>query len=348
MAVYSTDKGFGVDWRDEFGRRHRKYVGTEQAARRMDEQLRTSANQAKNAMKNYSAGEAVDLLTARDLYIAHAPLGTVSKAWQSERLGRLAKYIGNIAIAELTPKRLDEFAIVRRQDLAPSSLARELGLIKTFCAWLARNWYIASSPAEHLQTNLPRKSAGRALTYAEELAVLSCCTDRIRAKLLLSIDAGLRRGECNATRANHLNLSQGTITTFSTKTRNFRTIPLTPRLQNALDTIATGLAGDALLFAFGGREVKKGADVLKRIRNKSRVNFRFHDLRHTFATRLAEVATNPAIVRDLLGHSPRTTTDLYIHPPMQECAEAILLMAERTALGIQSAFYSLNNTEKTD
>ncbi len=76
--------------------------------------------------------------------------------------------------------------------------------------------------------------------------------------------------------------------------------------------------------------MKKGGDVLKRIRNKSHVNFRYHDLRHTYATRLAEVASNPAITQYLLGHSPRTTTDLYIHPTLSECADAILRMAETT------------------
>jgi integrase len=345
MAVYATGKGYGVDWRDEFGRRHRKYVGTNQAAHRMDDQLRTSAKQMAATMKNYRAGEAVDLLTARDLYIAHAPLGQVSKAWQSERLGRLAKYVGNIAIAELTPKRLDEYAAARAQELSPQSLARELGLVKTLCAWLARNWYIAASPAEHLQTNLPKRSAGRCLTYAEESAVLACCTDRIRIKLMLAIDAGLRRGECNAVRANHINGSAGTITTFSTKTRTFRTIPLTPRLQVELNTLASGLAPDALLFAFGGREVKKGGDVLKRVRNKSRVNFRFHDLRHTFATRLAEVAGKGEIVRELLGHtivrdllgnSARSTTDLYLHLNEQKAADAIMDMAATTQAALRA------------
>jgi integrase len=232
---------------------------------------------------------------------------------------------------DLTPQRLDQYVLARSRQLAPPSLARECQLIKTMCAWLVRNWYIPTSPADHLDSKLPRRSAGRALSYAEELAILACCTDRIRAKLMLAIDAGLRRGECNAVRANHINHTEGTITAFSTKTRTFRTIPLTPRLAVALDKCSAALAPDAFLFAFGGRQVKNGADVLKHIRNKSRVSFRFHDLRHTFATRLAEVATNPAIVRDLLGHAPRSTTDLYLHPPMAECTEAIMRMAEKTS-----------------
>jgi len=337
MAVYATGKGFGVDWRDEFGRRHRKFVGTEQAARRMDAQLHQHSDQLRNSLKNYRSGEAVDLLTARDLYIAHAPLAEVTKAHQSERLGRLAKYLGNISISNLTPMLLDTYVAQRRLELSPSSLAHECGLIKVLCAWLARNWYIPASPAEHLVSNFPRRSSGRALSYQEESQVLACCTDRIRVKLILAIDAGLRRGECNATRANHVNQQAGTITTFSTKTRTHRTIPLTPRLQRELLGISEGLAPDSLLFSFGGREVKKGGDVLKRIRNKARVNFRFHDLRHTFATRLSTATANPAVIRDLLGHAPRTSTDLYLHPPLAECAEAILKMAEETMAGLRLA-----------
>ena len=134
--------------------------------------------------------------------------------------------------------------------------------------------------------------------------MLRVCTARIRAKLLTAIDAGLRVGECNAVRVNHLNLEAGTLLVWSTKTRTDRIIPLTPRLQMALATLAELRAPDALLFAYGGSQVKKGSDVLKKLRPKAGVQFRFHDLRHTFASRLSEVAQPPSIVRVLLGFTP--------------------------------------------
>ena len=91
--------------------------------------------------------------------------------------------------------------------------------------------------------------------------------------------------------------------------------------------------------------MKKGGDVLKRVRNKSRVNFRFHDLRHTFATRLAEVAGKGEIVRELLGHtivrdllgnSARSTTDLYLHLNEQKAADAIMDMAATTQAALRA------------
>jgi len=40
----------------------------------------------------------------------------------------------------------------------------------------------------------------------------------------------------------------------------------------------------------------------------------FHDLRHTYATRLFELGENPKTVSELLGHANvSTTSDIYIH-----------------------------------
>ena len=40
MAIYRTKSGYGVDWRDAFNQRHRKFVGTLQAAETMLARLR--------------------------------------------------------------------------------------------------------------------------------------------------------------------------------------------------------------------------------------------------------------------------------------------------------------------
>jgi site-specific recombinase XerD len=41
---------------------------------------------------------------------------------------------------------------------------------------------------------------------------------------------------------------------------------------------------------------------------------RFHDLRHTFATRLVHAGVDIITLKDLLGHTKITTTARYTHP----------------------------------
>ena len=42
-------------------------------------------------------------------------------------------------------------------------------------------------------------------------------------------------------------------------------------------------------------------------------NFRFHDLRHTAGTRLAEAGVDAFTIKDILGHASIQTSAIYVH-----------------------------------
>ena len=59
-------------------------------------------------------------------------------------------------------------------------------------------------------------------------------------------------------------------------------------------------------------------------------NFRFHDLRHTVATRLVEKGIDLTVVQEILGHSQVTTTQRYTHPVPQRKLDAINVLNNYT------------------
>lgn len=58
-------------------------------------------------------------------------------------------------------------------------------------------------------------------------------------------------------------------------------------------------------------------------------NFRFHDLRHTVGTRLAQANVPVPVIKELLAHSDVKTTMRYIHTVSQEMESAMAILSKK-------------------
>jgi integrase len=63
------------------------------------------------------------------------------------------------------------------------------------------------------------------------------------------------------------------------------------------------------------------------VRDADLEDFRFHDLRHSFASRLNAACADPYIIRDLLGHSTTTMSGDYTHTSFERRRQAIADMS---------------------
>ena len=244
-------------------------------------------------------------------------------------------------IADLTPLLLQKWSAKRSTEVSPYTLACDHLLIRRWMDSLVRNGFLPANPASGLDTRCPKPRPGVCLSHEQEAKLLASVTERIRLKLILALDTGARLGELHALRKNHFAAAENVLTIWSSKTRTLRHVPLTARARLACTQLAAGCAPDALLFTYGSRPVKKGSDFLKKLWPRVGFRFRFHDLRHTFATRLAAAWPNPFVVSALLGHASRAamtvlhhvalsqTTTRYVHLQLDELRKAIAAMEVR-------------------
>lgn len=162
-----------------------------------------------------------------------------------------------------------------------------------------------------------------------ELPALGDYTDHLSPVVRLALQTGLRRGELFNLRWRDVDLRRAVLTVRGdgTKSGHTRHVPLNATAIKALETWKgeTTPAGDALLFP--GEDGKPLADIKKGwgalVTAAALTDFRFHDLRHTFASKLVMAGVDLNTVRELLGHADIKMTLRYAHLAPEAKAAAV-------------------------
>jgi len=155
--------------------------------------------------------------------------------------------------------------------------------------------------------------------------------DHLKPMILLSMNTGMRRGEVFKLTWQNVNFDtrQLTVTGQTTKSGKTRYIPLNKEALDILEKWRLQRNSNSKLV-FSNKDgtqfttLKKGwAGILKAADVQ---DFRWHDLRHHFASRLVMAGVNLNTVRELLGHSSYAMTLRYAHLSDGHKAEAVELL----------------------
>jgi site-specific recombinase XerD len=165
-------------------------------------------------------------------------------------------------------------------------------------------------------------------------------TDHVKPLILLSINTGCRRGELFDLTWENIDLDRRilTVTGATAKSRRTRHIPLNREASSVLlNWRAQSEEQSGLVFINeqGKRFDRANSSWRRLLKDAQITGFRWHDMRHHFASRLAMGGVDLSTIRELLGHSDYSMTLRYAHlaPKFKLKAVEVLDMARETAMG---------------
>ena len=216
--------------------------------------------------------------------------------------------------------RIDALALKRFQrellgrGLAQSTVDRHFAMYKA--AWKYR--FGDHGPFKQVRLFRPDNTVVRWLTAAEEAALLRSCQRSANAELygivVMAINTGLRSRNITGLRWDQIDFDSAIVTVTQKGSRRL-TIPLNAQVMAVLRSRKRDsdfvFRNPLTMSAYDGVP-RKVWDRAKREAGINRV-FRFHDLRHHFATKVATVAGSLGVVRDLMGHSDLSISSKYLH-----------------------------------
>ena len=264
---------------------------------------------------------------------------------------------------EITPWLVEKWrAGERKRGKAPSTINRDLTALKAALS-KAVDWEIIKTHPLHKVKPIKLDKQGKVRYLSQDevenlRAALACRDDRVKQArergnawrqergypampsiaqhtyadhltpmVLLSLNTGLRRGEVFNLTWDHVNFQTRIVTVDGkgTKTRQTRHIPLNDEACIVLKAWRAQSTSEG--FVFPGKNGHRLDNVRKAwagvLQEAGITGFRWHDLRHDFASKLVMAGVPLNTVRDLLGHSTMTMTLRYAHLAPDHKAEAV-------------------------
>lgn len=157
----------------------------------------------------------------------------------------------------------------------------------------------------------------RFLTDDEEANLLSTCGEALRAIVIAALNTGFRRGELLSLSWRDVDFEHGLVTVQAAyaKNRERRSIPMNRKLRELLETLKAEASGSSHVFLNNQREPYKLVSTVfdEAIQRAGIEDFHFHDLRHTFASRLVMAGVDLRTVQVLMGHKTINMTLRHAH-----------------------------------
>lgn len=238
----------------------------------------------------------------------------------------LLPFFSEVTVLRMTKSLAEDFRRQRHagKSIKEATINRDLSVLRHILYWGVDEQLLTANPLARLKMARERRTRQQVLSVAEEQLLLGAATDHLLAMIVMALDTGMRRGEITSQRWEDVDFPRKLLFVTHSKTPEgeSREIPLSTRLHEYL---VTRRQEQGLVINYQGQGVR----IIKRswktaLEHAGIRHIRFHDLRHTFNTRLMEAGVLQEIRMALMGHSPGSKVHAtYTHIELPAKREAI-------------------------
>ena len=239
-------------------------------------------------------------------------------------LRNMMPYFKGKRLETIHPFAIETFKIKRRKEVKPASVNRELACLKHMFNMAIKWGYAEKNPVKEVKLFKENNERLRYLSAEEEDALIEACAPHLRPIVIVALNTGMRKGEIFGLQWKLVDFRNRTIRIEKSKNNESRIIPMNELIFEVLRKQRKLNKKEYIFVNKNGKpytDVKHSfASALKRAGIR---DFRFHDLRHTFASNLVMSGADIVTVKELLGHKSIKMTMRYSHLSQQHKKEIV-------------------------
>jgi len=271
------------------------------------------------------------------------------KSWKRDEISlkSLRPFFKGKTLQQIGPDLIEGYKAKRKTDVTQrktkvkeATINREIALMKTIFNKAVEWGRIEKNPLARVKKFKENHQKDMKILKDEEaIRLIDAANSHLKSVLILALNTGMRRGEILSLKWENIDFRKGMIFIEDSKSGKSREVYMNSLIFETLKDLPKNSD-----YVFPNNETGKHIQDVKNsfhtaCREAKIKSLRFHDLRHTAATKMIEAGVDIATVSKILGHSSIIMTMRYAHPgekTMRAATEKLAQIYEQTRQKVDS------------